>query len=535
MDPSLLAALRDGTISINDLDDTTLEACRQAIGLSGLAELVFGDGAEQADERADHGSISIQSSLKWKMQQSPSWWQRSRGWMAIAASVALIAGAVVLLRPGDRANGPVAANRPVLPSVTPSMLNPNAPNLSPAHGRPGFEYPEAMTLGGPAADRHQAWRLATVVVQSSAGYGSGVSVNEAGWILTNYRMVADAVQAAALTGGAANVDVIAPAVDGGKLKPQPVVSATVYRVDPVHDLALLKLEQLPPGQLKMPSIKLATTISADPDAVCYKIGSAPGQPAWHVSPTNIIGRAVLPASDSDVGRWRNDLLVTDLPVTAGDCGGPLLNSDGELIGLTFSAGPKQGNDPRGWHVALPVLTAFLATLPTSPESIPLDLFTAGIGDAVAASPVIESHATNRPAAVTYPFVDRATGKTLAAVSYYRFGMAALAEVGPRASALLPRGVWGVPPGGALDFDVCLGRRADGKVLIGYVNGDRVVDEIRAMDSVTDKLLIIWRRAADGAWHADSPKSSDVFIDPARVGQAHADVLRQMIDDSRSAK
>ena len=103
----------------------------------------------------------------------------------------------------------------------------------------------ASTLGPSGADRLTPWRLATVIVQSEKGWGSGAFISSDGWILTTYHVVAVSAQEAAATGRRVSFDIITAGIIDGRPQPQPPLKATLFRADPVHGLALLKLDSFP--------------------------------------------------------------------------------------------------------------------------------------------------------------------------------------------------------------------------------------------------------------------------------------------------
>ena len=107
------------------------------------------------------------------------------------------------------------------------------------------------------------------------------------------------------------------------------VPATVVGFDPVFDLALLKVEV-------EPDYVFAAVSEADP---------APGDPVTAIgTPGDVsLAKTVTSGIVSAVGRrflQMGDALQVDAPLNPGNSGGPLLNSDRELVGIT-SAGMEQ--------------------------------------------------------------------------------------------------------------------------------------------------------------------------------------------------
>src|SRR5262249_46345215 len=156
-------------------------------------------------------------------------------------------------------------------------------------------------------------------------------------------VVEDSAQDAARVGEPASLEVIMPRLVDGRMKPQTALKATLYRADPVHDLALLKLDVLPAGTKEVPFFRLASAVRDRED--CFVIGSAFNSFAWWVRSGNVsqqfdfpedLSQVAAGASGSStlVDRSRATVIVTDTRISPGDSGGPLLNSKGELIGLT---------------------------------------------------------------------------------------------------------------------------------------------------------------------------------------------------------
>ena len=212
-------------------------------------------------------------------------WQWS--WMVAAAAIVLAVGVVFVSvrspkRTSKQSNAPVnlALQWPSSAPFDPATLKSWGPSSSPlGKGLPDFSKGTA-TLGAGGDDRVVQWRLATVIVRSNDGWGSGAFISPDGWLLTNYHVVASTAQKAAVTGGPVILDVITARMVEGRMKPQPALKATVYRVDPVHDLALLKLQVLPGGIAQMPYFKLAREIQDGEN--CFVIGSQGNGPAWWV-------------------------------------------------------------------------------------------------------------------------------------------------------------------------------------------------------------------------------------------------------------
>ncbi len=162
-----------------------------------------------------------------------------------------------------------------------------------------------------------------------AGVGSGVVIDEAGHILTNNHVIQ----------GAAGLMVRLE--DGSELQ------AEVVGQDAQTDLAVLRVTQ---GDLAVADIGRSGDLEVG--AWVVAIGNAlglPGGPTVTSGVVSALGRTIQEPRqpDGSPGPFLFDLVQTDAPINPGNSGGPLLNLDGEVVGInTLVAGgnevPAQG-------------------------------------------------------------------------------------------------------------------------------------------------------------------------------------------------
>ena len=152
------------------------------------------------------------------------------------------------------------------------------------------------------------------IVQSTqvrSGVGTGIVIDDAGHILTNYHVIA---------GGQA---VTATTRDGTER------STTIIGEAPDLDLALLAVDD-PTG---LEPIALGSSDALDVGDPVVAIGNALGLD--DTAPTVSVG--IVSAKDRSIrapdGTVLDNLLQTDAAINPGNSGGPLLNADGEVIGV----------------------------------------------------------------------------------------------------------------------------------------------------------------------------------------------------------
>lgn len=170
--------------------------------------------------------------------------------------------------------------------------------------------------------------------QRQETYGSGVIVRSDGYILTNDHVV----------GGADRVRV--------RLKDGREFDGTVMR-DPLGDLAVVKV-----NATGLPAIKLGDSNKVKPGQWAIAIGSPFGlDQTVTLGVVSAKGRHERIA-DQDIERRYSGLIQTDASINPGNSGGPLINIDGELIGINTlirSNAMISGNIGIGF--AIPVNTA----------------------------------------------------------------------------------------------------------------------------------------------------------------------------------
>jgi S1-C subfamily serine protease len=165
------------------------------------------------------------------------------------------------------------------------------------------------------------------------GLGTGVIVNEDGSILTALHVVA----------GATSINVVYP--DGTR------TTAEVVSSDEEHDIALLQPAQLP--ELVVPAVLGGAGVGVGLPVV------AVGNPLG-LDDTTTAG--VISALDRTIrandGSERRGLIQFDAAVNPGSSGGPLLNQQGEVIGIVVAiADPTRDGFFIGISFAVPIGTA----------------------------------------------------------------------------------------------------------------------------------------------------------------------------------
>lgn len=164
-----------------------------------------------------------------------------------------------------------------------------------------------------------------------SGTGSGFVVDASGLILTNRHVVA----------GASSVTVTFS--DGEERE------ATVLGTDSGNDLALLQVADLPD---EVSAIPLGDSDAVEVGETVIAIGSPFGL-------EGTVTQGIISATErtfSDGSSLLRGLLQTDAAINPGNSGGPLLNAQGEVIGInTLIESPVEGNVGVGF--AVPINTA----------------------------------------------------------------------------------------------------------------------------------------------------------------------------------
>jgi serine protease Do len=164
------------------------------------------------------------------------------------------------------------------------------------------------------------------------GMGTGTIVDERGYILTNYHVVSD-------------VRRIEVTLDDGRQ-----YTAEVISHDAAADLAVIKI----PSSKPLPIIRLGTSSDLMDGESVIALGNAFGY-------EQTVTRGIVSALGRDVQvsdtQSYDDLIQTDASINPGNSGGPLLNIDGEMIGVNVAV--RAG--AQGIGFAIPIDSALAVT------------------------------------------------------------------------------------------------------------------------------------------------------------------------------
>lgn len=170
----------------------------------------------------------------------------------------------------------------------------------------GFDWPDMFDRGGPRYQRQVAV------------LGSGVVVHEDGYVITNAHVIRSAERIRVVFS------------DGSEF------AAKIISADESKDLAVLRI----PAEKKLPFIHLGRS----DDLMIGETVIAIGNPYGYA---NTVTSGVVSAVGRDIQVteefWLRGLIQTDAPINPGNSGGPLLNINGELIGVNTAVRAEAEN------------------------------------------------------------------------------------------------------------------------------------------------------------------------------------------------
>lgn len=169
-----------------------------------------------------------------------------------------------------------------------------------------------------------------VLILNGDTLGSGTLLDSSGLIVTNWHVVARATTVGVI---------FKPVSEGTELSKSQVVQGRVIRFDQVTDLALVQVPFIP-TQAHPARLAAATGLQVGDDV--HAIGHPTGE-AWTYT------RGIVSQIRRDY-RWnteeklqhRADVVQTQTPINPGNSGGPLLNNDGEIVGVNSFKGEGEG-------------------------------------------------------------------------------------------------------------------------------------------------------------------------------------------------
>ncbi|MHC4399602.1 MAG: trypsin-like peptidase domain-containing protein [Planctomycetota bacterium] len=167
------------------------------------------------------------------------------------------------------------------------------------------------------------------------GMGTGVVIDPRGYIVTNHHVI-DGVQKIQVS-----------TADGRQYVAQRIAR------DPETDLAIIKIKPIE----TLPIINIGTSSDLMPCEEVVAIGNAFGYEHTHTR--GIISALHRPVQVSETQQY-GDLIQTDASINPGNSGGPLLNVDGEMIGINVAV--RAGADGIGFAIPVDEAMAVIADL-----------------------------------------------------------------------------------------------------------------------------------------------------------------------------
>jgi serine protease Do len=175
-----------------------------------------------------------------------------------------------------------------------------------------------------------------VVIGRQRAIGSGFVIDPSGYIITNAHVVSGA-QRVQVVLPAANPDGTLEAILSSRTN---IVPARVVGVTREVDLALLKIDDV-----KLPALPIAAYRNIRQGEMVLAFGSPEG---LRNTVTLGVVSAVARQTDPDSPMV---YVQTDAPINPGNSGGPLINVDGEVVGVnTFILSQSGGNEGLGFAI-----------------------------------------------------------------------------------------------------------------------------------------------------------------------------------------
>jgi S1-C subfamily serine protease len=165
--------------------------------------------------------------------------------------------------------------------------------------------------------------------------GTGFVINRAGTILTNAHVISGAVK-------------ITVAFAGNQ-----TVTARVIGRDPDDDLALLRVD---PDGIPLVPLPLGDSNTVQVGDPTYAIGNPLGLPRSFTSGVvSAVQRSIKAPNNFSI----DNVIQTDAPLNPGNSGGPLINAQGEVIGINsqIATGGNSSTGSVGIGFAIPIDTA----------------------------------------------------------------------------------------------------------------------------------------------------------------------------------
>jgi len=174
--------------------------------------------------------------------------------------------------------------------------------------------------------------------------GTGFIIDKEGHVLTNQHVVGDPGEGQKIT-----VRITTPTYEGE-------VEAELIGSDYQLDLAVLKIEK-PKGLDEFPTLPLGDSDASRPGEFVIAIGNPYGKQFEHTVTIGVLsakGRQIsIPDYERKEIKYYENLMQTDAAINPGNSGGPLLNINGEVIGINTAVNAAA----QGIGFAIPINTA----------------------------------------------------------------------------------------------------------------------------------------------------------------------------------